>query len=213
MGAKRGTRLGRLLTTASWTRTILLRRLAAGLLAAVAVVLAVTSLLQGHERTTPVLVAARDVAPGATLAAEDVRIRELPVGLVPAGAVHEQAAALGRVLAGAARSGEPITDVRLVGVENTRLTTGDPGSAAVPVRLTDPAIADLLRPGSRVDVVSLDPRHESGAVLAADAVVITVRPPTQPVDKGRLVVVALPRESATKVAAASLGQPVTVTLR
>jgi hypothetical protein len=87
------------------------------------------------------------------------------------------------------------------------LATGDPNAVAVPVRLTDAAVADLLRPGSRVDVVG-DP-----GVLANDAVVIAVRPSEGVSAKGRLVVVALPRSAAAKVAAASLAQPVTVTLR
>jgi pilus assembly protein CpaB len=205
---KRATRLRRLLSTTSWARTILLRRTAAALLAVLAVVLAAASYLHGHERTVAVLVAARDVPAGTTLAGEDVRVRELPLAYVPTGAVHEVSGAVGHVLAGSARSGEPITDVRLVGTENTLLSTGDPNSVAVPVRLTDPAVAELLRPGSHVDVVSVEP-----PLLAADAVVVTVRPATTPADRGRLVVVALPRQAATKVAVASLSQPVTVTLR
>jgi hypothetical protein len=97
--------------------------------------------------------------------------------------------------------------VRLVGPENTLLATGNPDAVAVPVRLTDAAVADLLRPGSRVDVVG------EPAVLANDAVVVAVRPSEGVSAKGRLVVVALPRQVAAKVAAASLAQPVTVTLR
>lgn len=200
-------RLRRLLTTSSWARTILFRRTAAALLAVLAVALAAASFAHGRERTAPVLLAARDVPAGATLTDDDVRIRDLPVPYAPAGVLHEPGAAVGRILAGPARAGEPITDVRLVGRESTLLATGDPNAVAVPVRLTDAAVADLLRPGSHVDVVG-DP-----AVLATDAVVITVRPSEGMSAKGRLVVVALPRSAAAKVAAASLAQPVTVTLR
>jgi len=206
MGAKR-TRLRRLLTTSSWARTILFRRAAAALLAVLAVVLAAATLLHGRDNTVPVLVAARDVPSGATLTGDDVRIRSLPAAYAPAGTIADAGAAVGRVLAGAARSGETITDVRLVGPANTLLATGSPDAVAVPVRLTDAAVADLLRPGSRVDVVG-DP-----GVLANDAVVVVVRPSEGVSAKGRLVVVALPRQLAAKVAAASLAQPVTVTLR
>ena len=136
-----------------------------------------------------------------------MRIRSLPAAYAPAGTITDAGAAVGRVLAGAARSGETITDVRLVGPANTLLATGSPDAVAVPVRLTDAAVADLLRPGSRVDVVG-DP-----GVLANDAVVVVVRPSEGVSAKGRLVVVALPRQLAAKVAAASLAQPVTVTLR
>lgn len=207
MGLTRTTRLRRLLTTSSWARTILFRRTAAALLAVLAVALAAATVLHGRENTVPVLVAARDVPAGATLTGDDVRIRDLPTAYAPAGALHEPGAAVGRILTGSARAGEPITDVRVVGRESTLLATGSPDAVAVPVRLTDAAVADLLRPGSHVDVVG-DP-----AVLAADAVVVTVRPSEGVSAKGRLVVVALPRPVAAKVAAASLAQPVTVTLR
>jgi hypothetical protein len=112
------------------------------------------------------------------------------------------------------RAGEPITDVRLVGPADTALTTGDPNTATVPVQLADPDVADLLRPGLHVDVVTLDPDRQADPVLAEDATVITVRDTAgtqgQP---GRLVLVAVPRQNATRLAAASLRQPVTVTLR
>ncbi|MFI9386281.1 Flp pilus assembly protein CpaB [Kutzneria sp. NPDC052558] len=207
MAVPRSTRLRRLLTTSSWARTMLFRRTAAAVLAVLAVALAAATLLHGREHAIPVLVAARDVPAGATLTGDDVRTRDLPAAYVPAGALAEPAAAVGRILTGSARAGEPITDVRLVGRENTLLATGDPDSVAVPVRLSDPAVADLLRPGSHVDVVG-DP-----AVLASDAVVVAVRPGEGVSTKGRLVVMALPRRVAAKVAAASLAQSVTVTLR
>jgi Flp pilus assembly protein CpaB len=207
MGITRTTRLRRLLTASSWARTILIRRVAAALLGVLALALAAATLLHGREHTVPVLVAARDVPAGSTLSPDDVRIRDLPATYAPAGALPEPGAAVGRILTGSARTGEPLTDVRLVGRESTLLATGDPNAVAVPVRLTDAAVADLLRPGSRVDVVG-DP-----GVLANDAVVIAVRPSEGVSAKGRLVVVALPRSAAAKVAAASLAQPVTVTLR
>src|SRR5436190_1516391 len=89
-------------------------------------------------------------------------------------------------------------------------TVAASAAAAVPIRLADPGVAELLRSGNRVDVVALDQRRGQDTVLATDAVVITVRPAgSSPGDRGRLVVVALPRNAATRVAAASLGQPVT----
>jgi Flp pilus assembly protein CpaB len=161
-----------------------------------------------------VVVATRDLVPGSTLAARDVAVRSLPGAAVPSGALPNAASAIGRVLAGAVRAGEPLTDVRLVGPADTALTTGDPAAATVPVRLADPDVADLLRPGIRVDVVTLDPERQTDPVLAENATVVTVRGTAgtqgQP---GRLVLVALPKQFATQLAAASLRQPVTVTLR
>jgi pilus assembly protein CpaB len=166
-----------------------------------------------------VVVAARDLSPGTSLSEHDVSIRSLPAAVVPSDALTSRETAVGRVVASAVRAGEPLTDVRLVGPADTALTTGDPNSATVPVRLADPDVADLLRPGIRVDVVTLDPDHQDNPVLAENATVVTTRD-TQAHDTagvqgqtGRLVLVALPRQSATQLAAASLRQPVTVTLR
>jgi hypothetical protein len=97
-----------------------------------------------------------------------------------------------------------------VGQENARLTAGTSEAAAVPFRLADPAVADLLTPGVRVDVVTVSATNADPVVLAANAAVLTIR--TADADSS-LVVIALPREEAARVAAASLGQPVTVTLR
>ncbi|HEY2793364.1 MAG TPA: hypothetical protein VGJ28_13450, partial [Micromonosporaceae bacterium] len=134
---------------------------------------------------------------------------------LPTGALSTVRAATGHVLAGALRAGEPITDVRLI---DGGLPGGAPGTSAVPVRLTDPGVADLLHPGARVDVVTVDqtddPAATAGDVLASGAIVLTVRDAdTAPGQHGRLVVLALPEPVATRVAAVSLRQPVTVTLR
>jgi Flp pilus assembly protein CpaB len=140
----------------------------------------------------------------------DVRVARAPSSLRPAAALTDADQVVGRVLAGAASAGEPITRARLVGPENSRLSTGDPRAVAVPVRLADPAVAELLSPGARVDVVTVSADSLPGSVvLAADATVVTVRGHAD----DRLVVIALPREAATRVASVSLGQPVAITLR
>jgi hypothetical protein len=87
----------------------------------------------------------------------------------------------------------------------------------VPVRLPDPDVARLLRPGSRVDVIT--PGRDEGRpeVLAADAAVLTVLDTDADGPgrgtQGRLVLVALPRSAAARVAAAALSEQVAVTLR
>lgn len=207
-------RLRTLLHGRGWPRTMALRRLTAIVLVVFAGALALRPAGAGETGQTAVVVAAHDLSPGATLARGDLALRSLPGADVPSGALTSPATALGRVLAAPVRSGEPLTDVRLVGPADTALTTGDPAAAAVPVRLADPDVADLLRPGIRVDVVTLDPDRQSDPVLAENATVITVRDTAGTQGQhGRLVVVALPRQSATQLAAASLRQPVTVTLR
>lgn len=191
-------------------RGLTVRRLVAALLVLAAAALAVRPQPRDPD-TVPMLVAARDLPPGATLRDTDLTVSRLPPSLRPPAALTDPAQAAGRVLAGATTAGEPLTGARLLGRENTRLTTGDPSAAAVPFRLADPAVAGLLTPGLRVDVVTVSESSEA-VVLAANATVLTVRP-ADTASEGHLVVLALPREEATRVAAASLGQPVAVTLR
>ncbi|MBW0117160.1 SAF domain-containing protein [Pseudonocardia abyssalis] len=194
---RRAVRLLAPLGAPGWRRTALLRRGAAGLLTVLAVALA----LAPQARGTPVVVAVADLAAGSTLDAGALVVREWPAELVPAGAVRAVDDAVGRVLVGAARTGEPLTDARL--------TRGSPlpgDAAAVPVRLADPDIAPLLVAGRRVDVVTLGERAGDPLVLASDAEVVTVLP-------GPLVLVAMPRALATRVAAAALSDQIAVTLR
>jgi hypothetical protein len=140
------------------------------------------------------VVAARDLAPGVALTSADVRL--VPLIERPSGVVEAVEAVVGQALTGAARSGEPITDVRL--------TAADPDTTSVAVRLADAGVAELLRPGTRVDVVG-----SNAEVLAEGVVVLAVRE----AKPDRLVVLGLSRKNAVRVAAVSLEQPLAVTLR
>lgn len=161
-----------------------------------------------------VLVAARDLPPGRALQPGDAAPREIPAEALPRGTLRDPGALRGRALNSGARAGEVLTDARLAGQE---LATEDDGRAAVPVRLADPAVAELLRPSQRVDIIAADPetgsRSGAGAVLAERVPVISVRPTGAGAQRGQLVVVRLPKQKASEVAAASLARSVTVTLR
>jgi pilus assembly protein CpaB len=212
MGVRSG--LGVLVRGPRWRRVAALRRAAAALLAGLALVLAVAP---ARDAGAPVVVAARDLGSGTTLAGADVAVAVWPVPLVPPGALRAAGEADGRVLAGAARAGEPITDVRLAGPDAATRLLGRGDAAAVPVRLADPDVAALLAPGSRVDLVAPGPAGERPVLLAADAAVLTVLatgpdPPSR-ADRGGLVLVALPRAEAARVAAAALADEVAITLR
>jgi Flp pilus assembly protein CpaB len=193
-----------------WPRRLAIRRLVAVLLVLAAAALAIRPQPRATD-TVPMLTAARDLPPGTTLVDADLTVSRLPPSLRPKAALTDPGQARGRVLAAATTAGEPLTGARLLGRENTRLTAGDPSAAAVPFRLADPAVAGLLTAGLRVDVVTVSPTSDA-EVLATNATVVTVRPADEATE-GHLVVLALPREEATRVAAASLGQPVAVTLR
>lgn len=199
------------------SRSVVLRRLLAAALVLVAAVIA----LRPQPGTATILVAAHDLRPGATLTPSDVRTRPVPAELVPSGALRRPADVDGRVLTGAARGGEPITDVRLLGDELARLLAPREGTATVPVRLADPDVVRVLAPGSVVDVVGVDGPDGRPTVLAEQASVLAVLDEhagsglgaTSRGQQGRLIVVLLPRAAATQVAAASLSQSLTVTLR
>ncbi|MDF3049376.1 MAG: hypothetical protein K0R87_1014 [Pseudonocardia sp.] len=206
-------RLRDVLRSPSRRRAALLRRTAAGVLVVLALILALAP-AEG-DATGAVLVAARDLASGAALTEADVAVATWPVELIPAGVLRGPADAGGRILAGAARAGEPLTDVRLAGPAPPG-RTGDPRVAAVPVRLADADVAGLLVPGSRVDVITPGPAADRPVVLAADAAVVTVVAAESDAlgqARGRLVLVTLPRADAARVAAAALADQVTVTLR
>lgn len=162
-----------------------LRQALAGLLALLAVGLA------WWPAQDSTVVTARDLAPGVVLTADDLRL--VPLSTRPHGSLDSVDAAIGRVLTGPARSGEVLTDVRLA--------RADPDQVSVAVRLADKGVADLLTPGSRIDVIGPD-----AVILAESATVVQVRP-------DQLVVIGLGRRGATRIAAASLERPVAVTLR
>jgi len=196
-----------------WRRVLLIRRVAAATLLLLAVVLALRGAHAEHG-SLPVVVATHDLVPGAMLHAADVAVRSWPADVVPLAALRMPAQVEGRVLAGAAAAGEALTSARLVGPELAVRATGRGDTAGVPIRLADGDLAGLLTPGRAVDVVTAGPRSDEPTVVAAAATVLAVLPPDQhALGRGRVVVVAVPRPVASRLAAATLSQDVAVTLR
>lgn len=195
-----------------WARMVLLRRAVAGLLIILAAVLALSPAV-GSAPGATVVVAARDLAPGTVLGRGALTERTLPADAVPDGAVARVGSAAGRMLVAPLRRGEPLTDVRLAGAELARVAAADPGAVSVPLRLSDPDVAALLHPGATVDVVTLGERQDKPVVLARGATVLAVVDAGGSAAEGRLVLVALEPDAATRVAGASLSGDVTVTVR
>lgn len=202
-------RLTRRLWPKPWARGWWLRRCLALVLLLIATVLALVPATSRSAATVLVLTADHDLRAGPALGPSDLTLTPIDPARVPAGALTDLGAAAGRVLAGPVRRGEILTDARLVGPALPGLP---PDAAAVPIRL-----ADLLHPGSRVDVVAAAPDAGEISVVAHDAVVLLVPPPAGDVgpepNRGRPVVVALPPDRATQVAGFSLQRQLTVTLR
>jgi Flp pilus assembly protein CpaB len=204
-----------------WTRTVLTRRFAAGGL----VVMAGFATLRSNsaDDRADVVVAAHDLSPGSALTAEDVRLEKHLTATVPDGSQTEVGAVVGSTLAGPARRGEVLTDVRLLGSRLAEAAIGSkagPGARIVPLHLADSALIDLVRVGDVVDVLaaptgnSPETTPAASRVVATDAVVVLVsaRQKSQAADGDRVVLVALPARMANTVAGSALGQAVTLTL-
>lgn len=189
------------LRTPGHRRSVILRRaLALALLAA-----ALGSALINAAHADPYVVTfAREVAPGTTLSADDLELRRFPPDMVPENALRETALAEGQLLAAAAARGEVVTTTRLVGPDLSAALLADapPGEpfSMVPVPLAEPDIIPLMHHGAQVDVVGQGPR-----VVAAGGRVVTTG------DEGT-VLVLLRQSEASAVAAASLGEPLTLVL-
>lgn len=195
-----------------WARTVAARRIAAGALVALAAVAALRP--DPSAGTTPVVVAARDLTPGSQLAAGDLRVEMRSSTTIPDGAQHDIERLAGVTLAGPARRGEIITDVRVLGSRLAEAAAG-PDARVVPLHLADPALLELVRPGDVVDVLTVGEQGDRPAVpriVARGAVVVLATTTTGPTTRSDgVVLVALPMTQAVDAAAASLSQAVTLT--
>jgi pilus assembly protein CpaB len=197
-----------------------LRRVAAGLLTALALVLALrpspTPATEAAPPAVAVVVAGRDLAAGTQLSVADLAVARLPAEFAPRGSVTQPADLAGRVLAGSVRAGESLTDVRLVGAGLTALL--EPGQVAAPVRLADLAVAALVRTGDRVDVLASPPDADRAeTVVAGASVLATGTPGTDDAGAGTdpaagLLLVAVDGATAAELAAAATSSTLTVTL-
>lgn len=186
-------------------------------LAGALVVLAAVAAWRDDPRAdhTEVVVTARDLSPGTELTANDIRLVTQRASTIPDGSHTDLASVVGATLAGPARRGEVVTDVRLLGPRLTETAAG-PDARIVPLPLADASLADLVRPGDIVDIVaapaSADSR-ESARLLATDAVVVLASAKgASTTGGGRVVLVALPAHAAKTVASAALVQSITLTL-
>ncbi len=204
-------RVSRLLRP-DWSRTVAARRLAAAALVVLAAVAAFRSDPDGNR--ADVVVVAHDLGPGVSLTADDVHVEKRSATTIPDGARSGVDDVVGATLAGPARRGEVLTDVRLLG---PRLANAAAGADAriVPLHLVDSALPELLRAGDVVDVLASGPSEAASAphVVATDAVVVLVSP--KPAQRGpdneRVVLVALPAAIAHRVAGVALAETVTLT--
>lgn len=194
-----------------WSRTVRARRVVAAGLVVLAAVAALRSGPTGDR--VDVVVSAHDLKPGTALTAADIHIEKRVAATVPDGARADPDTVIGSTLAGPARRGEILTDVRLVGTRLADAAAG-PHARMVAVHPADPAVVDLVRSGDIVDILTASDAEPRPHLVAGDAVVVLVSATDQArgPDIDRVVLVALPAGAAIAVAAAALVQPVTLTL-
>jgi pilus assembly protein CpaB len=202
---------------ASWHR----RLLVAGLLAG-SVAFGIEAVSPPPPRTELALVAAKDLAGGARLSPDDVRLKRLSPAALPDGALRTATAAAGRTLGAPLRKGEVLTDVRLVG--RSFLDSYGTGLVAAPVRIADAASVRLVAPGDVVDVLAAGAGADGSEtaearVVAARVPVVTIPPATSSplgeadVGQGALVVVVTSSETAARLAAAASTDRLSLVLR
>ena len=147
--------------------------------------------------------AGRHLPSGTVLQHADLASVRFSPDMVPADVVDDPEQVVGRTLAAPMSRGEVVTSLRTVALG---LLRGYPGTTAVPLRITDAAIVDLLRVGDLVSLVVADPDgRASPRVLLEDVPVVAIPRAHDGVlssgTPGRLVVAAVPTASASAVAA------------
>jgi Flp pilus assembly protein CpaB len=198
----------------------LVRRVLASGLAVAALVLAVRppagpATSATGPPTVRVIVAGSDLQAGSVLTQADLQVARWPADLAPTGAVRSADELNGRTLAGPLHGGEPVTDLRLVG---PGLTASLPdGQVAAPVRLADLAVAELVRPGDRVDVLATAADATEAEVVVSDALVLapSADPDAEagmPAAAAGLLLLAVDAATGARLAAAGASDTLSVTL-
>jgi Flp pilus assembly protein CpaB len=200
-------------------RLRLLRRCLALLLGVVAVLLLVGQLRPTIPATVPMVVASRPLPAGHVLRASDLRaVEQLAAAAAPTTSARIEPL-LGARLALPIGPGEPLTTTHLA-------TTGlsaphGQGLVAVPVRVHERATARLVSPGDRIDVLLVRPAPGSRdspdlAQLAAEPVaeqaVVAVVPRQSAADTA-LLILAVPADTAARLASAEAEGRLVATLR
>lgn len=121
------------------------------------------------------LVAARNLPAGATLVAADLLIVTVPERVAVAGAAasdEARDALVGATIAVPVPAGLPLVPGVIAGAG----LVGPPGTVVAAVRLADDAMAMLLSPGDRVDLLAAPAEGGPGVTVATRALVLPAAP-------------------------------------
>ncbi len=162
-------------------------------------------LLWGRDHTPletiPTVVAVADISTGQVVGSGDVEVVAWPSDSRPPPAARDPAAIVGRRAAAAMRTGEPLTEQRVIG--SSLLAITGPESVALALPSEPLSASGLVRPGDRVDVVGSDAGVPRTLVTAAP--VLSVSP-----DAG--TVIAVPARAAATVVAAIAADAIALVL-
>lgn len=205
------------------------RRLCAALIAGLAAFLTLTALSPKPTATVDVVVASHQIESGQRLAESDVKTVAWPAEFAqPAGgAVND---VVGKLSIGPIDESEPITRSRLVDSNVLDSLPNSSGLVAAPIHLSDAEQTSLIRPGDRVDVIaahSSDRDTQTAVVIAPDAIVLTIPAREKAsaggglldsggagsIDSKSLIIVAVPGQTATDLAAAGTHDQLSIVLK
>jgi hypothetical protein len=119
---------------------------------------------------------------------------------------------VGRAVSAPLAAGQVLTPLALVAPR----AGPSSGRVVVPVRLSDPAVVALLRPGDVVDLVGVDEQGGGAAVVARSTRVVTVPQVTTDGGAGStggLLLVEVGTGTATALAQAAVAGPLTLVWR
>ena len=117
------------------------------------------------------VVKARTQLPGgAVVSAADLVLDQVVASDVPEGVLTDPNDLIGKTLVGPVAEDQMLTPLSTTAAHASVL----PGHVIAPLKLGDPALAALLRPGDAVDVIAAGADGEQGAVVAANARVVTI---------------------------------------
>lgn len=190
------------------------RRLAVlcGLCAAAATVLALRPV---EAESVPVLTAAHDLTTTDEITGSAVTVRVFPAALVPDDALASDTDLSQHRLNTPVSQGEVLTSARLAEPAAAEYGTG---LVAAPVRINDPGVAELVSPGTRIDVLAtadadfgLGSTAGAATVVASDCPVMAVPEPEAGNDA--LLLIAVPEDEAQQLASSATHGHLSITIR
>jgi pilus assembly protein CpaB len=187
------------------TRALSRHRRTLAVLAAVAAVLsAVTATATPGPPTALVVRATSPVEPGSIIQAGHVRLEAVAEAAVPEDSVRDPVEVVGR----RALAGIPVGQV-LTRHSTVSGRSVPAGRLLAPVRLADPEVVGLLRPGDRLDVLSADATGIA-RTLARNVRVVSV---PAAAEEARLILIDVDPATAASLAGAAVTGQVSIALR